>query len=109
MIMLGVFTLCEAFLVGMICTFWDVEVVALAFICTCAGVFGLALIATKVSCWTKVSSVLLFGLTVQFQGLCLVMAAAGVACILMPVHGKVCITRLSTSLPDLCCVLRIVM
>jgi protein lifeguard len=48
MVLLAAFTLCWAFMVGMICSFWDVEAVALAFICTCAGVLVLALIATQV-------------------------------------------------------------
>ncbi|KAL6754840.1 inhibitor of apoptosis-promoting Bax1-domain-containing protein [Haematococcus lacustris] len=47
MIMLGLFTLAEAFLVGMITSFFDVQAVAIAFIATAVAVCALAVIACQ--------------------------------------------------------------
>lgn len=63
MIFLGAFTLAEAFLVGMITSFFDIEVVAIAFLTTCVAVAVLAIIACQVSCRTRFACMCQFYMT----------------------------------------------
>lgn len=100
-ILLGVFTLAEAFLVGMITSFHDVDAVLLAFLVTCAAVAGLTIFAmnTKVDAtkWGSMLGVLTIVLLVlvlaglffpfrQGQNKILYLAISGLAALLFSAY-----------------------